>query len=121
MLPLNRFHHPHPGLGQAVSIAILALISRPYVFGAELSPKAATASKECSGPLGALIPECQNSKTSPEAATRRIPAGGSCARTLTVPSWQSAAGPAVTQEPPPAPAPQAPTEFQRFAASSTGE
>jgi polysaccharide export outer membrane protein len=119
---LTRSRHYHLGLFKSVSIASLAVILNPHLFGAELSPKADAPSEECSGPLGALIPECQTSKTSPEpgSATRRIPAGVS-APTVHVVSRPSSAGPAATPETPSMPPPQPVTEFQRFAASSIGE
>jgi polysaccharide export outer membrane protein len=93
----------------------------------KVAPGADDSSPDCSGPLGALIPDCQAAKSSPDygggggPAARRIPAGITVPPTLRLPSNPAAAGPPAPKETLPEAPPQPPTEFQRFAASSIGE
>ena len=90
---------------------------------AQLPGGAQTLSDQCSGPLGALIPECQAARTSTDLpATTRPAAGVPAASQVTIgPSAgevsRPAAAPAVMQTIPP----EAPSEFQRFVASSIGQ
>lgn len=75
---------------------------------------------QCSGPLGSLLPECQNSKS---AITVPLPSqsgmGNVMGATVKSVTGASAAGLELSA---PAPAPnEPPTEFQRLAASSVGQ
>jgi len=106
-------------------LASLALLIVPAVLCAQNLPSITPESADCSGPLGALIPECQNTKpAAPDmggAAARRQPPELSAPAVLRAPARPSAAGPPAPREVAPEPPAQPVTEFQRFAASSVGE
>ena len=109
-----------------LSFATVALLIVAAGARAQLLPNAAPEqSSNCSGPLGALMPECEAAKGSSDrgggAPSHRTPPGASVPPTVRVPARPSAAGPAQPPETPHDPPPQSATEFQRFAASSVGE
>jgi polysaccharide export outer membrane protein len=87
-----------------------------------LTLAAACEAQECAGPLAAVTPECQNTKSAVETPLPpRVAPSRTTVPAVRTPARPSAAGP---QAPPPAPAEppaQPATEFQRFAASSIGE
>jgi protein involved in polysaccharide export with SLBB domain len=78
--------------------------------------------QQCSGPLAAVMPECRSGAAMEIPATVRRPSGMPAGSPATLRTRE--ARPEATPQPvaPPAEAlqPQAPTEFQRFAASSLG-
>jgi hypothetical protein len=110
-----------------VTALLVALtLAVPPAFGQE-EPSAAQVlgstpiqAAQCSGPLGSLLPECHAGKSSLSLQTPAIPLGGVVAgaagRTGSAGATSApAAPPAERVEPEP------PTEFQRLAASSTGD
>jgi polysaccharide biosynthesis/export protein len=107
-------------------LAGLALLATPVSLSAQHAAVAAAETRDCNSLLAALYPECH--KDEPESPVERhTPAivTTPVVRTTATPlAAGPAAGPAAPPEPPPEPpaVPAAPiTEFQRFAASSTGE
>jgi polysaccharide export outer membrane protein len=108
-------------------LSTLALVL-PLLSHAQLPSNPVHADQpDCTGPLAALIPDCQAHKGGSTdiggGLPRRIPSGITLPPTLKVPATPTAAGPAAParrEEPNEMPA-QPTTEFQRYAASSTGE
>ncbi|HEY7335878.1 MAG TPA: SLBB domain-containing protein [Bryobacteraceae bacterium] len=116
----------------ALSIAILA----PRPVRAQTDPTAPAPRQECDDPLASLLPECQPGSASPDLTLDSRDSGrgaplGVDRRALSPVTLRSnspkpapGAGSSVTQPAMPAQGPlpaRRPTEFQRFAASSTGE
>ena len=92
--------------------------------------------QQCASPLGSLVPECQQAKSAAEqlgSPARHLGGDQVVPPTLRIPASRAASGTAGTAGPavpaPPAPpraeptsdAPEPPSQFQRFAASSLGE
>ncbi len=97
-------------------------MSTAQTVPAQTSGGAQTLSDQCSGPLGALLPECQAARTTTDLpSTWRSTPGVLAAPQVTgQPSGEETrfeAKPGAAQRIPPEP----PTEFQRFVASSVGQ
>lgn len=116
----------HPllaGLALLIAPAILCAQAIPGLSGAAAGGTGAEA-LDCSGPLGALIPQCQNTTgaaDAPATPAKRPPTIPAGAPVFRAPARPTAAGPSAPREAPAAPPAAAVTEFQRFAASSVGE
>ena len=113
---------PHLGLHLGLALALIvasipafAQGSAAQIFGAA----APTQADQCSGPLGSLLPDCQAKASSGDVSVPARSTGGG----VSVPTIRSgSAGPAEAAPPPPeAPGAEAPTDFQRFVASSIGQ
>ena len=109
---------------------MLALLAAALIFAsapasaqgsvAQALGAAPAPANQCSGPLGSLLPECQ----SPKAPSTDIPAPARPAPSLqATPTIRAGAAGRVEAAPPPTEAPvaEAPTDFQRFVASSIGQ
>jgi polysaccharide biosynthesis/export protein len=105
------------------AVLLLTAQSLPAQISAMQLGDAPTLSDQCSGPLGALIPECQAARTSTDLPpTTRPPAGVPAGSQVTIsPSAgeesRPVAAPSAMQSVPPEP----PSEFQRFVVSSIGQ
>jgi len=108
-------------LGLCALIGVALLLAARALPGQTLGNVPALAD-QCSGPLGALLPQCQAASTSIDLPSTWRPAPRAPAAPI-VPGTRPVAE---KGRPAPAPAPAAapaapPTEFQRFAASSIGQ
>ena len=102
-------------------LAGLALLASPVLLRAQHAAAAAAAAagvRDCNGPLAALYPECHKEPETPPE--RRMPATVT-APVVRMPAKAPVVAPPVPHETPPEPVAAPATEFQRFAASSTGE
>jgi protein involved in polysaccharide export with SLBB domain len=115
----------HAGRTPAILIAGAVLVLVPRALRAQDIPAAAAQlADQCSGPLGNLLPECQQAKSVLEQmpAGRRLPADMSLSPLRQVESKPAATpAPAATPETPVMAPPQPVTEFQHFAASLVGQ
>jgi polysaccharide biosynthesis/export protein len=109
---------------QIIAMLLLPVQSLPaQSSAAQLQGGTQTQADQCSGPLGSLLPECQAARTSTDLpATSRPAAGVPTGSQVTIsPSAgedsRHEAAPAAMQTIPP----EAPSEFQRFVASSIGQ
>ena len=102
----------------------LTLFVAPQIGAAQTMEDAFPMAEKCSGPLGALLPDCQAAKTSLDipAAARRSPSQGATPSPAQLPGSGTAGDASRTEHQKAADLPpQPPTEFQRFVASSVGE
>jgi protein involved in polysaccharide export with SLBB domain len=82
---------------------------------------AAALAEQCAGPLGTYLPECQAIKSAPVIApASKTGSGGPDAPSLRAPSAKVPEA-EEKNETPAVPAPEPPSEFQRFVASSVGQ
>jgi len=106
-------------------LAGLALLAIPASLraqhGAAAAAAAVEAARDCNSPLGALYPECH--KEEPESPIERHMPAAVAPPDLRTPARPPAApaAAAAPREAPPEPPAAPTTEFQRFAATSTGE
>jgi protein involved in polysaccharide export with SLBB domain len=107
---------------------LLAAMALPAAAQAQHATSAAPPPRDCSGRLAALLPECKNaaSKDDPEkpAPVRRAPVEPSASPIRTPVKTPAPPPVAPPREPEPEPEPLPPetqTEFERFAATATGE
>ncbi len=80
-----------------------------------------TDAERCSGPLGNLLPECRQGKTAINISTNDKPGNQPPGAALRIPPSKETPSDVSPREPQQAAKPAAPTEFQRFVASSIGE
>ncbi len=106
-------------LGFALCAACSPHASAQDTGAAQVLGGVPTQADQCSGPLGSLLPECQTVKT----PSIDVPNPSRPVSARSAPIIRSGtAGPAEAAPPPPeAPQTEAPTDFQRFVASSIGE
>lgn len=98
------------------------LLSAPALL-AQIPGNAQTLSDECSGPLGALLPQCQAARTTTDlpvttVTTPGVPVGS---QVTIAPSAGGDSGPSAGASEMRAVPPEPPGEFQRYVASSVGD
>jgi polysaccharide export outer membrane protein len=105
------------------TLACAALLLVPGTLSPQLSAQTLSATgqaDQCSGPLGALLPECQAKSSMDVPSTLRMRGSASSPDALAVGSTSEASPPAPAPAPAQAFAAEPPSEFQRFVASSVG-
>jgi hypothetical protein len=114
------------GLNNRRSLALYGLFSAILLLNIQiassqtLSPTSGGATDQCSGPLGALLPECQAKSSMDVPSTLRMRGLPSPSDVLAVGSTSEPTPPAPAPAPAQAVAAEPPSEFQRFVASSVG-
>ena len=107
------------GIVALLAAALLLAPCPAFAQSGQVLGAAPAQADPCSGALGSLLPECQSGRTpSIDVPTPTRPAAGA----QPTPTRSGSPGPAQASPPSPeAPVAEAPTDFQRFVASSIGQ